>query len=532
MTKLSLPLLLGLLVTSSAAQDLTVSRIGKYNGKDDVDLLAVSGNIAAYSFATTSCNIGDTDLPWNNETKNAPLIGTNMLRVYQGRIEHLSYSFVKYGFCSADSDGGGCPGDCTDSTPRGCDTLLNIGCADVYSASLNDGRKGGAKWEIDPVTGIWPANPPTGPVGDQAIRGRIQVLDSEITDPEAVVIIEGQYISIQDHGAGNARDNYGWRPVEIAANLTASNSGPTQKGQPAIYAWQAYADGVLIDDLAVENEGGAGVHGWMFLGSRALDLGGGLWRYEFAVQNGNSGRGVGALSIPLPCDPDIVITDPFYRGVPHHSGSPYSNAAWTFAVVGDRAEWRTDDHASDPFASAIRWGELSSFGFTANRAPAGGAASLELFVPGTPTELTGQVIAPGALFEETCTANANSTGVPAQLIGAGSDSVTQAELSFTITELPDDSLGYLLMSQNSDFVPFFSGSQGNLCLGSPIRRFVNDVLDSGTEGEVSTTLDFDDLPGNVEFQPGERWFFQYWYRDMNPGSTSNTTPGVSVTFCD
>ena len=88
------------------------------------------------------------------------------------------------------------------------------------------------------------------------------------------------------------------------------------------------------------------------------------------------------------------------------------------------------------------------------------------------------------------------------------------------------------MSQNSDFVPFFSGSQGNLCLGSPIRRFVNDVLDSGTEGEVSTTLDFDDLPGNVEFQPGERWFFQYWYRDMNPGSTSNTTPGVSVTFCD
>ena len=79
MTKLSLPLLLGLLVASSAAQDLTVSRIGKYNGKDDVDLLAVSGNIAAYSFATTSCNIGDTDLPWNNETKNAPLIGTNML---------------------------------------------------------------------------------------------------------------------------------------------------------------------------------------------------------------------------------------------------------------------------------------------------------------------------------------------------------------------------------------------------------------------------------------------------------------------
>lgn len=533
MKNLSLALLVGaLLAGGAAAQDLTVSRLGKKDGVDDVKYWASRGSLAAYSFATTSCNIGTTDLPWNPNQKNAPIIGSNMLRIFEGRIEHLSYGFAKYGICSADSNGGGCPGNCTDSTMGGCDDLLNVGCADVYSSSLNDGRKGGAKWEIDPVTAMWPAGPPTGPVGDLDLRGRIQVEQSEVTDPGATVIIEAQYLSIQDHGAGNARDNYGWRPVAIAANLTASNAGPTAKGDPAIYAWQALTDGVLIDDLTVEDEGGPGVHGWVFLGSRAIDLGGGQWRYEFAVQNGNSARGVGAFAVPIPCDPNLVISAPFYRGVVHHSGSPYANDPWSFTVHGDHVEWRTTDFATDPAASATRWGELTSFGFTANRAPAGGVASLELFVPGTPTGLTGQVIAPGADFVEYCAANANSTGNPALILPAGSASVAQAELTFTVTDLPNDSFGYLLMSQTQDFVPLFGGSLGNLCLGSPIERFVDDVLDSGALGEVATTLDFAALPNGVVFQPGDTWNFQYWYRDVDPTPTSNTSAGVSLTFCN
>ncbi|MCP3916270.1 MAG: hypothetical protein GY711_12005 [bacterium] len=32
------------------------------------------------------------------------------------------------------------------------------------------------------------------------------------------------------------------------------------------------------------------------------------------------------------------------------------------------------------------------------------------------------------------------------------------------------------------------------------------------------------------FQPGETWNFQCWYRDNNPGPTSNFTDAVSVTF--
>ena len=31
---------------------------------------------------------------------------------------------------------------------------------------------------------------------------------------------------------------------------------------------------------------------------------------------------------------------------------------------------------------------------------------------------------------------------------------------------------------------------------------------------------------------GETWNFQYWFRDANPQTTSNTSPAVAVEFCN
>jgi hypothetical protein len=36
--------------------------------------------------------------------------------------------------------------------------------------------------------------------------------------------------------------------------------------------------------------------------------------------------------------------------------------------------------------------------------------------------------------------------------------------------------------------------------------------------------------GPVAILPGETWNFQAWYRDLNPGTTSNFTDGISITF--
>jgi hypothetical protein len=44
--------------------------------------------------------------------------------------------------------------------------------------------------------------------------------------------------------------------------------------------------------------------------------------------------------------------------------------------------------------------------------------------------------------------------------------------------------------------------------------------------------DLTQLPGGLPaaVQAGETWNFQAWFRDMNPGPTSNLTNGLQVTF--
>lgn len=130
-----------------------------------------------------------------------------------------------------------------------------------------------------------------------------------------------------------------------------------------------------------------------------------------------------------------------------------------------------------------------------------------------------------------CDSSPNSSGVAAVLNAAGSTSVSAADLTLVATDLPLNSLGYVLMSRSQDFVPGFGGSQGTLCLGGTLFRFSLSVQSSGLLGEVSFTPDFNALPGGQEFTAADSWNFQYWFRDANPGPTSNTTGAVSVLFC-
>ena len=139
------------------------------------------------------------------------------------------------------------------------------------------------------------------------------------------------------------------------------------------------------------------------------------------------------------------------------------------------------------------------------------------------------MISPAPLFPGFCTANANSTGSPATIVVTGSQRVSDEDLLLSSADLPASTFGYYLMSQTTDFIPNFGGSSGNLCLGAPQVRFSGNVLNSGAGGTVAMQVDFQDLPQGTVFSPGDTWFFQLWYRD---GSTSNTTAGVQVDFCN
>lgn len=123
----------------------------------------------------------------------------------------------------------------------------------------------------------------------------------------------------------------------------------------------------------------------------------------------------------------------------------------------------------------------------------------------------------------------NSTGVPAELRAYGSTLVADGSLVLQATHVPPDKFGYFLLGSTMGFsTP--PGSQGDLCIGSPIGRFLAEVRSSGPSGELHITVDLSNLPLFGAVTPGDTWHFQAWFRDLHPSSTSNLTDGVSVTF--
>lgn len=169
--------------------------------------------------------------------------------------------------------------------------------------------------------------------------------------------------------------------------------------------------------------------------------------------------------------------------------------------------------------------------------PPGGTANLLLSagldgisLDGGVSLLVSAVSADGRV-EDICPGVVNSTGVGADMAVVGSTSVTTADMGLQVTGLPVNTFGLLIMSRIQAFVPGFGGSQGDLCLGEPCYRYFDAVTNSGPAGEITIFPDFDALPQAQSFVELETWNFQLWYRDNNPGATSNTSDALAVTFC-
>jgi FG-GAP repeat protein len=138
---------------------------------------------------------------------------------------------------------------------------------------------------------------------------------------------------------------------------------------------------------------------------------------------------------------------------------------------------------------------------------------------------------PSAIGASTCEANRNSTGDPALLTAAGSLCVATNNMTLSADTMPPGVPGSFLVSQAAAFVPFVGGSQGNLCLAGPVGRFTDPPFVTSPAGTASLRVDLTDIPlGGHEVQPGETWYFQAWFRDNNPGPTSNLTDGLELTF--
>jgi probable HAF family extracellular repeat protein len=131
------------------------------------------------------------------------------------------------------------------------------------------------------------------------------------------------------------------------------------------------------------------------------------------------------------------------------------------------------------------------------------------------------------------TAVANSTGFVGRIVANGSNAASANFVQLVVDRLPISVFGYCITSRDQGHTYPVGNSQGVLCLGGNIGRYVGagQVMSTGLSGSFAIQIDLGAMPhpfGNVAVQPGEVWNFQAWHRDANPSSTSNFTDAVSV----
>jgi hypothetical protein len=399
-----------------------------------------AGDITAYSVGTTSWNEGDYPVMWINSSSYAPdfnqtdhpVISQNMYRLKSygaySRFEHLGQSWLKHGFVSTNSGASCQPSNVWRYSIQDYQNVggaaLGVNCTDTYGGSLN-GSQGnlGPKNVVNATTGT-SAFIQGGGTGDATITERLQVPTADVTSqPVGTRFFVDAWYCTQDDAqfvrpgqtvAVNALNNASWREITASTiNTSPSFANNTQMHNPAIFAWKAADSTVSLvtadhDDAVnpgtgfrdlVGNPGfpGTTIRSRFWVAAKATPLGGGLYRYEYAVYNHNSDRSAGAFSVPMPAG--ATVTDYAFHAPQWHSGEPYSNAPWTNARAGNVLTFSTQSYATNQNANALRWSCLYNFGFTANVAPTTGAATLTLFKPGD---------APGA----PASIDANSIPVP------------------------------------------------------------------------------------------------------------------------
>lgn len=139
----------------------------------------------------------------------------------------------------------------------------------------------------------------------------------------------------------------------------------------------------------------------------------------------------------------------------------------------------------------------------------------------------------GSLGTEYCAGVANSTGLPADLHVLGSAVAAENNLTLLTSQLPADRFGFFLVSPEQGFIANPNGSQGNLCLTGATGRFRTQIFNSGATGSASISVDLTMVPtptGPTAVMSGDTLNFQCWYRDRNPGNTSNLSDAESVLF--
>lgn len=343
----------------------------------------------AYSAGYSLCNSGTLASFWQPSTPMHPVATSNLFVVREGMIRQIGMSWVFHEFFPLQQHCSVCNPGPTGSLGPGCQSQITANT----TGSQSQLRR---RSEVNPWTGAFPV--PGDPTGDTSLIGqRLQAHTSELPPAPGDYFVEVQVVSADEIADDAKRYNASHRRVLFGgANQSMAADGPTIE-DAAIFAWRDHgANGqfdpsVEIERVDIPDDGS------VFVASKARNIGGGVWRYTYAVQNLNSDRSVGRFSVLMGADgdPDNVQ----FFDVDYHSGEIYDNTDWIIHEGDATLFWFSPEmHSENPNTNALRWGTMYTFQFDSASLPHDGSVTLGLFKPGTPDALDAPATAPSERF--------------------------------------------------------------------------------------------------------------------------------------
>ena len=105
-------------------------------------------------------------------------------------------------------------------------------------------------------------------------------------------------------------------------------------------------------------------------------------------------------------------------------------------------------------------------------------------------------------------------------------SISNNQMILECHQLPPEQFGVFFFGPFREHIPFGDGYR---CVGGPLKR-IGLPINTGS-GAVSLQFDFTSPPLD-QISPGDRFNFQFWYRDPQPvGYGHNLSDALEITFC-
>jgi len=341
--------------------------------------LREAGTKVAITPSASLTNVGEADIEWYGPFSGQhPYLVWTLYRVTDDEITQLGLSAVKHSYLSINSD---CP--CNPGQ------VLWVGCSDTYNVATNENQYYlGPREEIETHTGLWeecgsffdgdPVDCQRDDPGYQSPWDfRLVIEESDLQVAGAEYHFEAFYVVKDDLNIFNTMAHMEVDPHLQVETWLFPAVGPLVLGS-TVDVW--------VDPSAPPS--GAANHtldtgeGHVQLAVKTEDLGGGVYRYTYALMNHDFDRQVTAFEVPL--SPDGTVQTAGFTAVGGWEGSE-----WMAAVTPEGTlRWE----ASDP-NDALDWGTLFSFLFEADMAPVDSQAQLTALEAGEPAFFVVQTIA-------------------------------------------------------------------------------------------------------------------------------------------